>query len=157
DYVLGLAATQGDALFGVVDNENVFLSGHSRGGGATQASHARSLALHIKGGIYFMAFDLRYSDQVVAPTTQPLYPIANQAPRLPALIISAENDGDLVYPFADEFIDRATGPTTFATIYGATHQDMTDSEADDGVSRIGRTLEQNEVANLVVAFLKRWS
>jgi hypothetical protein len=157
DYVLGLAATPGDALFGVVDNENIFISGHSRGGGATQASHQRSFALHLKGVVYFMAFDLRESNQSKAPTTAPLYPIDDKAPRLPSLIISAENDGDLSYPFADEFIDRATGPTTFVTIYGATHQDMTDTETDDGTSRIGRTAEQNEVANLVVAFMKRWS
>jgi hypothetical protein len=157
DYLLGLSSTPGDPLYGVLDNENAFVSGHSRGGGATQASHTRSLPLRLRGVIYFMAFDLRYFSDTVAPTTAPIYAIPSRAERLPSLIISAENDHDLSYPFADEFIDRATGPTTFVTLYGATHQDMTDSELDDGPSSLGRTLEQNEVANLVVAFMRRWS
>jgi hypothetical protein len=157
DYILGLSTTTGDPLFGVVDNTNIFVCGHSRGGGATQASHQRSLATRIKGVVYYMAFDLRDDAEVVAPTTAPVYPITTIAPRLPALIFSAENDGDLAYPFADQFIDRASGPTTFATVYGATHQDLTDNETDDGDSVIGRTAEQQRVANLVVAFMKRWS
>jgi hypothetical protein len=157
DYLLGLASTPGDPLYGVLDNENVFFSGHSRGGGATQASHTRSLPLRLRGVVYFMAFDLRYFYDTVAPTTAPIYAIPNRAERLPSLIISAEDDHDLSYPFADEFIDRATGPTTFVTLYGATHQDMTDSEMDDGGSVLGRTAEQNEVANVVVAFMRRWS
>src|SRR5262249_12483257 len=59
EFVLGLSETPGDALYGKIDPDSVFLEGHSRGGGATHASHVRSIPLRVKGVIYFMAYDLR--------------------------------------------------------------------------------------------------
>jgi pimeloyl-ACP methyl ester carboxylesterase len=157
DYLLGLNVTQGDPLYQQLDVDNVFIGGHSRGGGATQGSHTRSLLLRCKGCIYFMAFDLRYFNQTVPPGIAPDYGIPTLQPRLPSLIFAAELDGDLVYPYANEFIDRATGPTTFATVYGAIHDYLADTHPADATATITRAQEQNEIANLVVAFVKRWS
>lgn len=157
DFVLGLAADPQDALAGMVDPENVFFAGHSRGGGATHGSHVREATLRAKGVIYFMAFDLRYFDECRMPGTAPAYGVPTAQDRLPSLVISAGNDGDLTYPIADEFIDRATGPTTFVTVYGGVHNFLGDANADEGGATISRLDEQKRVGSFVVAFIRRWS
>lgn len=158
NYVLGLAATPGDSLCGKVDPDEVFFQGHSRGGGATHASHVRSIPLRVKGVIYFMAYDLRNFNNCRPPAVAPAYPIATAQPRLPSLVIAAERDGDLSYPIADQFIDRATGPTTFVTVYGGNHDNLGDDNDYDGwAATISREDEQKRVTNFVVAFVKRWT
>jgi len=102
DYVLQRSQTPGDVLFGKVNAEACFISGHSRGGGAAQVSHSRSTNLRIRGSILFMPFDMIYFNAIPLPED-----------RLPSLIISAHNDGDLVFPFVDEIIERPSGPMTF--------------------------------------------
>ncbi len=157
DYMLGLGQTPADSLFGRIDEENVFAGGHSRGGGASHGAHVRGLTIRLKGSIYFMAFDLRYFWEVVPPAQAPAYAIPDAQPRLPSLVISAELDGDLVYPYADEIIDRATGPTTFATIYGANHNQLADNHGNDATPKITRQQQQDRIAHLVIAFVKRWA
>ena len=78
-------------------------------------------------------------------------------PRLPSLIIASENDGDLVYPICDQLLDRATGPATFATIYGGNHNYLGDQNVADGAPYISRAQQQDRIFNLVVGFLKRWT
>jgi hypothetical protein len=158
EFVLGLAATPGDALYGRIDADNVFFEGHSRGGGATHASHVRSIPLRVKGVIYFMAYDLRNFSNCAPPGVAPAYEIPTAQKRLPSLVIAAEKDGDLVYPIADQFIDRATGPTTFVTVYGGNHDNLGDTNSYDSWSAtISRHDEQVRVAEFVVAFVKRWA
>jgi hypothetical protein len=155
-------------LFNRVDPEKMFLAGHSRGGGATQASHARSrpytsqgaekLNINIRGVIYLMAYDLRYFLNT-AGGNQFIYPIPTEHPRLPSLVLAAENDGDLAYPICDQFIDRATGPTTFATVYGACHNFLSDAKQPENNSNpyISRVEQQARFFNLIIAFMKRWA
>jgi hypothetical protein len=158
NFVLGLAATPGDDLYGKIDPDNVFFEGHSRGGGATHASHVRSIPLRVKGVIYFMAYDLRNFANCAPPAVAPAYPIPTAQKRLPSLIIAAERDGDLSYPIADQFIDRATGPTTFVTVYGGCHDFLGDSNTYDIYgATIARQDEQVRVADFVVAFVRRWA
>ncbi len=165
DYVLDRSATAGDALHGLVDPEACFISGHSRGGGATHGSHVRSTPLRIRGVIYFFAFDLRYFQETIPPGTAPAYGIPTAQPRLPSLIFSAGDDGDLVYPYADELIDRATGPTTFVTVNGACHDYLSDTHDSERTIFSGpipagdivRGVEQTTIASWCVAFIKRWA
>jgi uncharacterized protein (TIGR03437 family) len=165
DHVLQRAATPGDALAGAIDPDAIFVTGHSRGGGATHASHVRSIPLRARGVIYFMGFDLRYFQTVIAPALSPAYAIPTAEPRLPSLVISAEHDGDLAFPYADEFIDRATGPTTFVTVDGACHNFLSDTHASEKTAfggpipagDIDRTTEQSIIASWVVAFVRRWA
>jgi hypothetical protein len=166
-WVIAKNTQSGHALQNHVDAENIFMSGHSRGGGATHTSHFRSQPymfngtqrqnINIKGTIYFMAFDMRYASSTVSGSSV-MYAIPTALPRLPSLILAAENDGDLYYPICDQFIDRATGPTTFATIYGGCHGYLTDSAGFDGPQAyITRTQQQQRMFNLIIAFMKRWS
>lgn len=157
DYMLGLSQTPSDSLYQRIDEESIFAGGHSRGGGATHGTHARGLSLRLRGVVYFMAFDLRYFSEVIAPAQAPAYAIPSVQPRLPSLVISAELDGDLTYPYADEIIDRASGPTTFATIYGANHNQLADAHSNDATPRITRQQQQDRIAHLVIAFVKRWA
>ena len=166
EWVIAKNTQTGHALQNRVDDERIFMSGHSRGGGATHNSHLRSAPytwtgtqrtnINIRGTIYFMAFDQRFFTSTVAGSTT-VIPMPTAQPRLPSMIIAAENDGDLIYPICDEFIDRATGPTTFATIYGGCHNYLGDTNSPDGSPYITRAQEQARIFNMVVAFLKRWS
>lgn len=157
--LLARNAASGDALFNRLDVNNIFMSGHSRGGGATHYTHHRNLNLKIKGVVYFMGYDLRNFAAFVSGTgTAPAYSgIPTAQPRLPSLIIAGENDGDLVYPICDQFIDRAVGQATFATIYGANHNYLGDTNGADGAPYISRAQQQERIRNLVVAFMRRWS
>jgi hypothetical protein len=157
DYLIDRSDTLGTGFSGSFDSENIFFAGHSRGGGAVHASHQRSRPLRIKGLIYLMAFDLRYFSEVRAPADSPAYAIGDAHVRTPALIIAAENDGDLSYPIADQLIDRATGPTTQVTLYGGVHNLISDSHPSEGDDRITRAEERTRVADWIVCFIKRWA
>lgn len=159
ERLLARNAASGDALFNRIDTSNIFMAGHSRGGGATHYSHLRNVTLKLKGVVYFMAYDLRnFNNFVAGSATAPAYSAMPTAqPRLPSLIIASENDGDLIYPICDQLIDRATGPTTFATIYGGNHNYLGDANNADGAPYITRQQQQERIFNLVIAFLKRWT
>jgi hypothetical protein len=161
-------------LVGKVDPLKVFMSGHSRGGGATQYSHSRYLTSKIRGTIYFSAYDLRHNAQTdsgVGPiaASDPTYSnptswnfnviaVPTLEPRLPCLAFAYEEDGDLVYPIADEIGDRAVGPFTNVTVYGANHNYTCDTHANEsGTVYITRAEQQLRNWQLVVAFIKRWS
>ncbi|MCB9933891.1 MAG: putative Ig domain-containing protein [Planctomycetes bacterium] len=166
-WVLAKNAQSGHPLQNRVDEKKIFMSGHSRGGGATHSSHVRSQPymfngtqrqnINIRGTIYFMAFDMRFFTSTVSGSSV-VYPVPTPQPRLPSLIIAAENDGDLIYPICDQLIDRATGPTTFATIYGGCHNYLGDANAVEfGASPyITRQQQMDRMFNLVIAFIKRW-
>lgn len=167
NWVITANSTTGHALNNRVDVDRIFMGGHSRGGGATHGSHVRSQPymfngtqrqnINIRGAIYFMAFDLRVATDTAAGTSI-TYPVPTVGPRLPSLIIAAENDGDLVYPYCDQILDRATGPATMATIYGGVHAYLSDTGTyDASLATITRAEQMQYMFNLVIAFLKRWS
>lgn len=157
DHLLARSSDASDALGGAFDEDALFLAGHSRGGGATHASHQRSFELRLRGLIYLMAFDLRYFAETAPPGLAPAYPIFDAQPRTPSLIIAAENDGDLTFPIADQLIDRATGPTTQVTLYGGVHNLISDDHPAEGDARITRAQETARVADWIVCFVKRWT
>jgi hypothetical protein len=152
--------TMGDPFEGKVDETAVIVGGHSRGGGANHGSHVRGLDLQINGAIYFMAYDLRNFAETEPPGVPNAYAIPDVQPRLPSLIIAAENDGDIRYPIGDQFIDRASGQATSVTLYGGNHNRLGDTNADElplgGAPYITRDQEQDFISNQVIAFLKRW-
>ena len=120
--------------------------------------------INVRGLVYFMAFDLRYFSSTQSGSSV-TYPVPTEQARVPSLLIAAENDRDLLYPICDELIDRASGPTTFATIYGGCHGFLTDNAPNEpdysgtGVplAYITRAQQQARIFNLVVAFMKRWA
>ena len=157
DLLLDRSDDPSDPLFNRFDADNLFFAGHSRGGGAVHGSHHRAHDVRLKGLIYLMAFDLRYFSEVRPPADSPAYDVPTAQPRTPSLVIAAENDGDLSYPIADQFIDRATGPTTQVTLYGGVHNLISDSHASEGRAKITRHEEQTRVADWIVCFVKRWA
>ncbi|MCZ6688279.1 MAG: hypothetical protein O7H41_01615 [Planctomycetota bacterium] len=164
DHMVQRSKTVADLFEGKIDEERVFMSGHSRGGGATHGAHVQGLNYQIAGVVYFMAYDLRCFTRVIPPATPPRFDVPAAMPRLPSLIIAAEMDSDLVYPISDHFIERATGPMTSVTLYGGNHARISDAPHPDdvffpcypGPPYITRVEEQTRVANQVIAFLKRW-
>lgn len=158
DHLLARSSDPADPqLGGAFDADALFFAGHSRGGGAVHGSHQRSFQLRLRGLIYLMAFDLRYFAECAPPGLAPAYPIFDRTPRTPSLIIAAENDGDLTYPIADELIDRASGPTTQVTLYGAVHNLISDTHDAEGDARISRQDEISRTADWIVCFVKRWA
>lgn len=165
----------GSAPFvGKIDPLKVFMSGHSRGAGATQYAQTRFLANKIRGVILFSPYDLRHNAVTTAgggpySTSDPTYSnptnwnfsipaLANAIPRLPCLNFAYEEDGDLVYPIADQIGDRAVGPMTNVTVYGANHNYTCDTHANEsGSVYITRAEQQLRNWQLVVAFIKRWT
>lgn len=160
ERMLARNTTPADPFEGKVDETAVFVGGHSRGGGSNHGSHVRGLDLRINGAIYFMAYDLRNFPGTEPPGVPNAYPIPDVQPRLPNLIIAAENDGDIRYPIGDQFVERASGQTTSVTLYGGNHNRLGDTNADElplgGTPYITRQQEQDFITNQVVAFLKRW-
>ncbi|MCO5166441.1 MAG: hypothetical protein M9894_08760 [Planctomycetes bacterium] len=157
DLLLARSSDAADPLGGAFDEGALFFAGHSRGGGAVHASHQRSFELRLRGVIYLMAFDLRYFPETAPPGLAPAYPIFDQQPRTPSLIIAAENDGDLTFPIADQLIDRAAGPTTQVTLWGGVHNLISDAHPAEGAARITRAQQTARVADWIVCFVRRWA
>jgi len=161
ERLLARNTTPADPFEGKVDETAVLVGGHSRGGGSTHGSHVRGLDLQINGAIYFMAYDLRTFAETEPPGVPNAYAIPDVQPRLPSLVIAAENDSDIRYPIGDQFIERASGQATSVTVYGANHNRLGDTNADEfpifaPAPYITREQEQDFIASQVVAFLKRW-
>ena len=153
-----IALDSSDPLRGHFDPERIVVAGHSRGGGATHEVQALARDVHVRGVIHLMPFDLRYTRQTIKPESAPLLAVPDALPPLPCLIFSAERDGDLIFPIADQLIDRATGPATFATIYGGNHVQVTNAPiAHDQTPFITRAQQQASMANLMLAFIRRWA
>ncbi len=159
---------------GKVDPLKVFMSGHSRGAGATQYAQTRFLTSKIRGVILFSPYDLRHNPVTTAgggpySTTDATYSnptswnfsipaLANAIPRLPCLNFAYEEDGDLVYPIADQIGDRAVGPLTNVTVFGANHNYTCDTHGNESATvYITRAEQQLRNWQLVVAFIKRWT
>lgn len=155
------SATLGDALFGRVDPDRFVYAGHGHGGGAVHAAHARFQTTKARGYVYLMPLDLRFFPGT-APPGNPrgtaLYPIENELPRAPALVVSAENDLEMVYPLADQLVERSQGPFTHRTVYGGVHSFVTDTGTSDAFNAtITRAAQQAEVFAAVTAFVQRWA
>lgn len=171
--------TAGDVLAGRLDEDRLFVAGHSRGGGSTHGTLARCFNLRatasppqlpfaepigIAGYIALMPFDLWYSADVIAPAVPPVpggigaqpYNVPRDLSRLPGMIFAAEEDGDLSYPFADQMIERRSTSTVFLTIWGANHNQTGDSHSPDGFPSINGQTQRNILVQWMTAFLLRF-
>ncbi len=155
--ILARNTTTGDLFYNKVDTDKVIVGGHSRGGGATHATHQRQLTFKIRGVIYYMPYDLRATNGAASGSPAPVYAIATNQPRLPSLFITAENDGDLNYPVADEMVDRCTGPCTQVCLWGGCHDFFGDTNTYGiGGATITRPEQMQRMFHYTIAFFKRW-
>lgn len=146
----------GDALLAShVDGDRVFVSGHSRGGGASMMSLWRDESL--LGAICF---------EPVSPLQTPSQtwsdPDRNGDRALPArpiLFFSAALDLDEPWPLVDVSYEQTVGPTPFVTIHGANHEDTYDAGTAGGltsVSTISRAERHAVDQHYSTAFLYRY-
>lgn len=118
DAMVAASADPASALYGHIDPDRVFVSGHSRGGGASLLSlWARP---DLMGAICF---------EQVSPLQTPgqdwADPEANgdrPLPKRPVLLFSAANDLDEPWPLVDTAFDQITGPATLVTLHGTNHE-----------------------------------
>jgi len=148
-------------LYGTIDFSRVFYAGHSRGGAS--AILACELDPTASGAIALQPTDAR-GDSYLGTTNR-----WETLPEIPLLIMTAEQDFDTVFPWAERLIERTTGPTVMATIYGGCHGYTTDENSlgclncqwaptaplVDQCTYISRELQSLLTRQMAVAFLRR--
>ena len=124
DMMLAESADPTSDLFGAVDPDRVFVSGHSRGGGASLISLWARPSL--MGAVCF---------EQVSPLQAPNQDWDDPArngnrpfPERPVLIFSAANDLDEAWPLVDSAFDQLTGPSTLVTLHGTNHEYTYDAD-----------------------------
>ena len=124
DMMLAESADPTSDLFGAVDPDRVFVSGHSRGGGASLISLWERPSL--MGAVCF---------EQVSPLQAPNQDWDDPArngnrpfPERPVLIFSAANDLDEAWPLVDSAFDQLTGPSTLVTLHGTNHEYTYDAD-----------------------------
>ncbi len=124
DMMLAESADPASDLHGAVDPDLVFVSGHSRGGGASLISLWARPSL--MGAICF---------EQVSPLQTPEQDWDDPAqngnrpfPERPVLIFSAANDLDEAWPLVDSAFDQLTGPSTLVTLHGTNHEYTYDAD-----------------------------
>ena len=128
--LLDESADPDSALAGRVDPDRVFVSGHSRGGGASLISLWREPSL--AGAICF---------EQVSPLQTPNQdwedPEGNGDrlfPSRPVLFLAAGDDLDEPWPLPHSAYDQATGATVFVTLHGTNHEWTYDEGTAGGVT-----------------------
>lgn len=148
-------------LHGEIDFSRVFYAGHSRGGAS--AILACELDPTASGAMALQPTDAR-GDSYLGNTNR-----WDLLPAIPLLIMTAEQDYDTVFPWAERLLERATGPTVMATIYGGCHGYSTDENSlgclncqwapttplVDQCTYISRELQCRLTRQMLVAFLRR--
>ena len=124
DMMLAESADPTSDLFDAVDPDRVFVSGHSRGGGASLISLWARPSL--MGAVCF---------EQVSPLQAPNQDWDDPArngnrpfPERPVLIFSAANDLDEAWPLVDSAFDQLTGPSTLVTLHGTNHEYTYDAD-----------------------------
>ena len=158
----GFSGEVGHPLFQRIDGDRVFYGGHSRGGAS--AIVAAEFDPRTRGVIALQPTDAK-ADSTIAGTDR-----WNELPDLPILAIAAEQDTDVVYPWAERLTERTTGAATMVTIYGGCHGFTTDASLNgcfncnweanaptvDQCPYISRETQQAISTHLAVVFLRRW-
>lgn len=118
DRVLDLDEEPTSSLFGHVERTRLFVSGHSRGGGASLISMTDDPRL--MGAILF---------EPVSPIQTPEQDFGDAArhfdrdlPAKPLLFFVASNDLDEPWPFVEASFEQRTGHATVVTLHGANHE-----------------------------------
>ena len=159
--VEGYAEDPAHPLFERVDFRRVFYGGHSRGGASAMA--ACEIDPDVRGVIMLQGTDAR-QDSLIGNTDRWI-----DLPDVPVLSVSAEQDTDVIYPFAERLLERFRGPATMASIYGGCHGYSTDTVSNgcgvctwdvvapevDSCRYIDRALQIDWTQHLVTAFFQR--
>ena len=150
-------------LFGRIDNRRVFYGGHSRGGASAMA--AREIDPDVRGVLMLQGTDAR-QDSWIGNTNRWI-----DLPDVPVMCISAEQDTDVIYPFAERLLERFRGPTSMVTIYGGCHGYSTDASSNgcgvcsftttapgvDSCRYIARSLQIDLLQHYATAFFQRYA
>ena len=150
-------------LFGRIDSSRVFYGGHSRGGATAMA--AREIDADVRGVLMLQGTDAR-QDSWIGNTNRWI-----DLPDVPVMCISAEQDTDVIYPFAERLLERFRGPSTMVTIYGGCHgytSDLIDAGGGvcnwtnsapevDSCRYISRSLQIDLVQHYATAFFQRYA
>lgn len=121
DILEEMSMTPGGVLEGLVDSRRVFYSGHSRGGGS--AVVAAELDPDVRGLILLQPTDAK-QDSWIGNTNR-----WNRLPDVPLISITAEQDTDVIYPYAERLLERMSGPSTSVCIYGGCHGYSSDNQS----------------------------
>lgn len=113
DLMESLSQDPTSPLFERVDRQRIFYGGHSRGGAS--ALIAAEMDRNTRGVISLQPTDAK-GDSWIGRTNR-----WNRLPSVPVLSISAEQDFDVIFPFAERLLERFSGITTQVTIYGGCH------------------------------------
>lgn len=110
-------------LFGRVDARRVFVSGHSRGGGASLVSLWRDPSL--LGAIVFEPVSPLQT--VSQDWGEPEDNADRPFPVRPILLFSGALDADEPWPLVDVSYEQTLGPSLLVTLHGANHEDSYDA------------------------------
>ncbi|RTZ91995.1 MAG: hypothetical protein DSY81_03295 [Bacillota bacterium] len=156
-----LSMTPGTVLEGLVDSNRVFYSGHSRGGGAAVA--AAEIDPDVRGLILLQPTDAK-QDSWIGNTSR-----WQILPDIPLISVTAEQDTDVIYPYAERLMERMVGPSTSVCIYGGCHGYSSDDQLIgcnvctwqptapqiDSCAYITRSLQHELTRHWVWTFLRR--
>ena len=155
------ALIPGSPLEGLVDSQRVFFAGHSRG--ASAAVTAAETDSDIRGLLLLQPTDAK-QDSWIGNTNR-----WHNLPDIPIVSVTAEQDTDVIYPYAERLLERFSASATSVCILGGCHgysSDTSDlgcgncnwipvSPDVDSCPYISRPLQRDLSRKWLLAFLKR--
>ncbi|HIA27024.1 MAG TPA: hypothetical protein EYN79_02730 [Planctomycetes bacterium] len=113
EEIVEVTSNTNHPLHDAIDWDRVFYGGHSRGGAS--AIIAAEFDPKTRGIIALQPTEAK-GDSWIGYTTR-----WDQLPDVPILDITAEQDFDVIWPFADRLLERFTGATTMVGLHGGCH------------------------------------
>lgn len=151
----------GSPLEGIVDHQRFFFGGHSRG--ASAAVTAAETDSDIRGLLLLQPTDAK-QDSWIGNTNR-----WHRLPNIPIVSVTAEQDTDVIYPYAERLLERFSASATSICILGGCHGFSSDSSSlgcgscdwvpvspdVDSCPYIDRPLQRDLSRKWLLAFLKR--
>ncbi|OUU25154.1 MAG: hypothetical protein CBC13_02425 [Planctomycetia bacterium TMED53] len=155
------ALQPGSPIFGLVDENRFFFAGHSRG--ASAAVTASETDSDIRGLLLLQPTDAM-QDSWIGNTNR-----WDRLPNIPLISVTAEQDTDVIYPYAERLLERMSGMATSVCILGGCHGYSSDTSTlgcgscdwtpvspnVDSCPYIPRTLQRDLSRKWLLAFLRR--